>query len=199
MKKLLVLLGILAAFSFVACNKEADPVNPPASDPIENPTDTPDVPDTPDTPDTPDEPEVPAEIVLFDPANYDGEKIEIGGETFAKVTVDGYDTTFPISPAIDCSGVTTFKAKLCAPEANANFNLSVKIADKDNADISAIPLYGLVTEPKDCKAGFSEKQSWNTVSETKLAAILQPMVQDSTAGYKEQSGVIVYIGKIIAE
>ena len=41
MKKLLVLLGILAAFSFVACNKEADPVNPPASDPIENPTDTP--------------------------------------------------------------------------------------------------------------------------------------------------------------
>ena len=36
MKKLLVLLGILAAFSFVACNKEADPVNPPASDPIEN-------------------------------------------------------------------------------------------------------------------------------------------------------------------
>ena len=47
MKKLLVLLGILAAFSFVACNKEADPVNPPASDPIENPTDTPDVPETP--------------------------------------------------------------------------------------------------------------------------------------------------------
>lgn len=36
MKKLLVLLGILAAFSFVACNKEADPINPPASDPIEN-------------------------------------------------------------------------------------------------------------------------------------------------------------------
>ena len=46
MKKLLVLVGILAAFSFVACDKEADPVNPPASDPIENPTDTPDVPDT---------------------------------------------------------------------------------------------------------------------------------------------------------
>ena len=69
MKKLLVLLGILAAFSFVACNKEADPVNPPASDPIENPTDTPDVPDTPDTPDvpdTPDEPEAPTEIVLFE-------------------------------------------------------------------------------------------------------------------------------------
>lgn len=63
MKKLLVLVGILAAFSFVACNKEADPVNPPASDPIENPTDTPDVPDTPDTPDVPD---TPAEIVLFE-------------------------------------------------------------------------------------------------------------------------------------
>ena len=50
MKKLLVLLGILAAFSFVACDKEADPINPPASDPIENPTDTPDTPDVPDTP-----------------------------------------------------------------------------------------------------------------------------------------------------
>ena len=50
MKKLLVLLGILAAFSFVACNNEA---NPPASDPIENPTDTPETPETPDVPDTP--------------------------------------------------------------------------------------------------------------------------------------------------
>ena len=62
MKKLLVLVGILAAFSFVACDKEADPVNPPASDPIENPSE----PDTPDVPDTPDEPETPAEIVLFE-------------------------------------------------------------------------------------------------------------------------------------
>ncbi len=37
MKKLLVLLGILAAFSLMGCPKDPkDPVNPPASDPIEN-------------------------------------------------------------------------------------------------------------------------------------------------------------------
>ncbi|MBE6350665.1 MAG: hypothetical protein E7062_07985 [Spirochaetaceae bacterium] len=60
MKKLLVLVGILAAFSLMGCPK--DPVNPPASDPIENPSE----PDTPDVPDTPDEPETPAEIVLFE-------------------------------------------------------------------------------------------------------------------------------------
>ena len=45
MKKLLVLVGILAAFSLMGCPK--DPVNPPASDPIENPTDTPVEPEAP--------------------------------------------------------------------------------------------------------------------------------------------------------
>lgn len=149
-------------------------------------------------PTPPKEEEKPAELVIFDPATYDGEKVEIGGEKFAVFTVDGYKTTFEINP-LDCSNVSKFKAKLCAPEENANFNLTIKIADKDNADISSIPLYGLVKEPKLCEAGFAKQESWNTVSETKLAAILQPMVQDSTADYAAQSGVVVYVGKITAE
>lgn len=198
MKKLLVLLGILAAFSFVACNKEADPINPPASDPIENPTDTPDVPDTPETPDTPAEPEVPAEIVLFDPANYDGEKIEIGGETFAKVTVDGYNTHFPIT-AIDCSKYKKFTAKLAGAEDDAGLQLNVVIKDASFGDIATISMKPIAQEAKSyVKEGFDEKTNWNNVSETKIAANIQPMVQDTTA-YQAQSGVVVYIGKIIAE
>ena len=47
MKKLLVLVGILAAFSLMGCPKDPkDPVNPPASDPIENPAE----PETPAAP-----------------------------------------------------------------------------------------------------------------------------------------------------
>ena len=186
MKKLLVLLGILAAFSFVACNKEADPVNPPASDPIENPTDTPDVPDTP------------AEIVLFDPANYDGDTIEIDGEKFAKLTVDGYNTHFPIT-AIDCSKYKKFTAKLAGAEDDAGLQLNVVIKDASFGDIATISMKPIAKEAKSyVKEGFDEKTAWNTVSETKIAANIQPMVQDTTA-YQPQSGVVVYIGKIIAE
>ena len=156
-------------------------------------------PEQPEDPAKPEKPEEkPTELVIFDPSTYDGEKVEIGGETFAVLTVDGYNTTFGINP-LDCSNVSKFKAKLCALEENAKFNLTIKIADKDNADISSIPLYGLVKEPKICEAGFAVKQDWNTVSETKLAEILQPMVQDSSDDYKAQSNVVVYVGKITAE
>ena len=79
MKKLLVLLGILAAFSFVACDKEADPVKPPISDPIENPA----------------EPEAPA----FD-GNVDLTKLAEYDETAGGLVkdfgtaVNGYDVAF---------------------------------------------------------------------------------------------------------
>ena len=174
MKKLLLIASALLAFSFFGCTPstgKSDAATPDAK---------------------------PTELVIFDPATYDGETVNIDGEVFAVITVDGYNTKIEIDP-LDCSSVSKFKAKLCAKEANANFNLTIKIADKDNADISSIPLYGLVKEPKLCEAGFAKKESWNTVSETKLAAILQPMVQESKDPYKEQSGVVVYVGKITAE
>ena len=173
MKKLLLIASALLAFSFFGCNQPGSPASNPAQSGAK-------------------------ELVLFDPATYDGEKVEIDGEVFAKITVDGYNTTIDIGP-LDCSSVSKFKAKLCAPEANADFNLTAKIADKDNADISSIPLNGLVTDPTPCEAGFAKQESWNTVSETKLAAKLQPMVQDSTDGYAAQSGVVVYVGKVTAE
>ena len=189
MKKLLLIASALLAFTFFGCEQPSNPSSPDTgnSDVV---TPTPD--------DSTGGDEKPKELVLFDPATYDGEKVEIDGEEFAVITVNGYKTTIEIDP-LDCSSVSKFKAKLCAQEANANFNLTIKIADKDNADISSIPLYGLVKEPKLCEAGFAKKESWNTVSETKLAAILQPMVQESKAPYKEQSGVVVYVGKITAE
>lgn len=174
MKKLLLIASALLAFSFFGCSNPSNSKD--NSDPNTKPT----------------------ELVIFDPETYDGETVEIDGEVFAVITVDGYETKIEIDP-LDCSSVSEFKAKLCAPEANANFNLTIKIADKDNADISSIPLYGLVKEPKLCEAGFAKQESWNTLSETKLAAILQPMVQESKAPYKEQSGVVVYVGKITAE
>ena len=175
MKKLLLIASALLAFTFFGCNQ---PGSPSAQTPAQSGA---------------------KELVLFDPATYDGEKVEIGGEVFAKITPDQYNTTINIDPPLDCSSVSKFKAKLCAPEANAGLNLTIKIADKDNADISSIPLYGLVTEPTSCEVGFSKKEEWNTVSETKLAAKVQPMVQESTEPYAAQSGVVVYVGKVTAE
>ena len=174
MKKLLLIASALLAFSFFGCTPstgKSDAATPEAK---------------------------PTELVIFDPATYDGETVEIDGEVFAVITVDGYNTRLEIDP-LDCSSVSKFKAKLCSREAIDNFNLTIKIADKDNADISCISLYGLVKEPTPCEAGFAKKESWNTVSETKLATILQPMVQESKAPYAEQSGVVVYVGKITAE
>ena len=199
MKKLLLIASALLAFSFFGCEQ---PSNSSTSDTGKSdvvdklPDDSTGGDETTGGEETP-TPE-PTELVIFDPATYDGDTVEIDGEVFAVITVDGYSTTIEIDP-LDCSSVSKFKAKLCAPEANANFNLTAKIADKDNADISSISLYGLVKEPTLCEAGFAKQESWNTVSETKLAAILQPMVQDSTANYAAQSGVVVYVGKITAE
>ena len=138
MKKLLLIASALLAFTFFGCTPSTNP-DTGKSDVV---TSTPD--------DSTGGDEKPKELVLFDPATYDGETVEIDGEVFAKITVDGYNTTIEIDP-LDCSSVSKFKAKLCAPEANANFNLTAKIADKDNADISSISLYGLVEEPKLCE------------------------------------------------
>ena len=139
------------------------------------------------------------EKVLFDPATFEGETIELDGELYAVVTVDGYNTTFKIDPAVDCSAVSSFKAKMCAKEANAQYNFTVKIADESGFDISSMNYYNVESTPKVCSAGYAEKTDWNTVSETNIATTLQPMVQDSANGYAAVSGFVVYIGKVYAE
>lgn len=139
------------------------------------------------------------EKVLFDPATFEGETIELDGELYAVVTVDGYNTTFKIDPAVDCSAVSSFKAKMCAKETNAQYNFTVKIADESGADISSMNYYNVESTPKVCSAGYAEKTNWNSVSETNIATTLQPMVQDSANGYAAVSDFVVYIGKVYAE
>lgn len=139
------------------------------------------------------------EKVLFDPATFEGETIELDGELYAVVTVDGYNTTFKIDPAVDCSAVSTFKAKMCAKEANAQYNFTVRIADEFGADISSMNYYNVESTPKVCSAGYAEKAEWNSVSETNIATTLQPMVQDTANNYAAVSGFVVYIGKVYAE
>jgi len=187
MKKSLLLLAAVATLSFVfmGCPKGTDtPDNPSSTNVDAGGEDT------------------PAEIVVFDPATVEsvatGEIVDVEGTKYWKVTVDGYNTTLTV-PDVNLTGKTTFKCTMYGETANANFNLTVKLADKDNADISSIAMYGLVTTPTEKSAGKAEKQSWNTVSESMICTTVQPMVQDSTANYAAQSGVVVFIGKIIAE
>lgn len=139
------------------------------------------------------------DTILFDPEkDWKGETTEIDGETYAVVTVDGYDTVIDVN-AVDCSKVSMFLVKCAAKEKNTNFNLKICIKDKDTADISS-PSYNQVdTSVKEISAGFDEKTDWNKISETKIAEKIQPMVQDSSNNYAEQSDVVVYIGKIVAK
>lgn len=139
------------------------------------------------------------DTILFDPAkDWTGETTEIDRETYAVVTVNGYDTVIDVS-AVDCSKVSMFLVKCAAKEKNENFNLTIGIKDKESADVSS-PAYNKVdTSVKEISASFAEKTQWNEISETKVVEKIQPMVQDSSDAYKEQSDVVVYIGKIVAK
>lgn len=141
------------------------------------------------------------ELVIFEPGVTQlpfGEIVKVGKQKFLKVTVDGYGTAIEI-PAVDCTGKNTYEAVCFAENANENFNLTLGLKDDGYADISSPAMYGLVTEPQTEMAGNAEKQPWNSLSESRVCSIIQPMVQDSTDGYREQYGVVVYIGKIIAK
>lgn len=146
------------------------------------------------------------EIVLFDPEKSDYELKDIGGEKYAVITVDEYKTVIKTDKA-DCSKMTKFTAKFCAAEAKKNFNVTIGIKDKGVGDdgkekfndISNPVWYEVGDVPTEKEAGFAEKTDWNTVSETKIVEVIQPMVQDSSAGYAAQSGVVIYLGKVIAK
>lgn len=140
-------------------------------------------------------------VVVFDPAvdgaKY-GEVVKVNGESFLKITVDGYQTVLSIDP-VNCSGKTEFTSIAYAAESNEKFNLSIYLKDEGFADISNIPFYQIKTDVTPLTAGPAKKESWNTVSKTKICTVIQPMVQDATKNYAPQSGVTVYIGKIIAK
>ena len=145
-------------------------------------------------------------ITVFDPATYSGkvgEVVEKDGVKYLKVKPDGYNTTigdFFDGDGIDLSGKTKFKAVMFGEKANAAVNFAIKLADKDNADISSIYMYQISAEPTEKEAGVAKKESWgNTVSETFLCAKIQPMVQDGEEPYGVRNDTTVYIGKITAE
>ena len=102
MKKLLVLVGILAAFSLMGCPKDPkDPVNPPASDPVDTPT----------------------EVVIFDPATYTAEGVEIvdlDGEKFAKVVVDGYSSTIKLPEVLKDLEIASVTGKVKVEKGDAS-------------------------------------------------------------------------------
>ena len=141
-------------------------------------------------------------VTVFDPATYKGdagEVVEEDGASYLKITVDGYKTTIGLDPAVDLKGKTKFKAVMFGEKDNADLQFVVKLADADNGEISSITMASISKSPSEEEAGVSEKQDWNTISETFLCAVIQPMVQDKNANYGSTSGNTVYIGKITAE
>ena len=147
-------------------------------------------------------PAAPEPITVFDPATYTGDAgkvVDKEGAKYLEITVNGYGTTIGLDPAVDLKGKTKFKAVMFGEKDNADLQFVVKLADADNGDISSITMASISKSPSTEEAGVSEKQDWNTISETFLCAVIQPMVQDKTAGYGATSGNTVYIGKITAE
>ncbi len=140
----------------------------------------------------------PAPCVIFDPATYYGETEVIDGELFAKITVDGYNSIISLNQEIDCSFFTTFKAKFAIKEYNPDYQIIIVIKDSSFNDVSEFTNYDVDINPSVYEAGFAEEKGWNTVSETKIAYYIQPVVQEKT-NYSALSDVTIYIGKIWAE
>ncbi len=46
---------------------------------------------------------------------------------------------------------------------------------------------------------LQKKESWNQISDTMVCDKIQLFVQENTEPYGVQSGVVVYLGKVIAE
>ena len=164
MKKLLLIASALLAFTFFGCEQ---PSNSTGGDE-----------------------EKPTELVIFDPATYDGETVEIDGEKFVKITVDGFSTWFDINE-VDCSGYNKIIAKMCAPEYHDDkeYYLGVYTSDWRNVapDLDMRPI---LSTPTDVEAEIAP--DYTTVSR------IQPMVM-STTDSSGVNGVVVYIGKITAK
>ena len=159
-KKLLLIASALLAFSLFGCSNQSNPKD-----------------ETPSN-----------ELVIFDPATYDGEKVEIAGETFAVFTVDGYSTYFKIDP-VDCSAATEISAKVCGKEADSGKQFLVGIKNSDYKDVTSIAMNPIVDTPTVLTG---------KIGDIKTVEVIQPMVQ-STADWSAQRGVVVYVGKITAK
>ena len=184
MKKLLVLVGILAAFSLMGCGD--DPVNPPASDPVVDDT-----------------------VVIFDPATYEGEGVEIvdlDGEKFAKVVVDGYNSTIKLPEVLKDLAITSVTGKVKVEKGDASpiqwaVQFMNEAADKQAAafsgqDFDTVKEYTSKWGTDFSYTDYSTGSAKPAIGVNECAGI-QVYAQDS--GYQAVSGAIMYVGKIIAE
>lgn len=141
LKKVWMLALLAAGFAMViGCSSGSsdDDTKEPTPNPTENPTDPGDK--TPET-----EP--------------DG-VVEIDGEKYYRVTVDGYKTTIGLDPAVDLKGKTKFKAVMFGEKDNADLQFVVKLADADSMErflLSSWPLYQKAQVKK--KPGFLRNKS----------------------------------------
>ena len=187
MKKLLVLVGILAAFSLMGCGD--DPVNPPASDPVVDDT--------------------PTEVVIFDPATYEGEGVEIvdlDGEKFAKVVVEGYNSYIKLPAVLKDLAITKVKGKVKAEAGSATGTKQwavqfMTVENKSQAAAFGDQTFNVV---KEYTSNYGETFNFIDYNNGGVAATgsnevesLQVYVQDSS--YQAVSGAIMYVGKIIGE
>lgn len=140
--------------------------------------------------------------VVFDPYKTDCyfgdgmEFVDIEGKRYLKVIVDGYNTFIYRYSSINLSGCTSFKAEMFGTEGNEAFNYSVKLMDSEFKDISLITMDSITDVLTDCSSGIA-KESWK--SDTMVCDYIQLFVQENTEPYGVQSGVVVYLGKVIAE
>ena len=170
MKKLLLIASALLAFTFFGCT--------PSTNPDTGKSDA----ATPEA--------KPTELVIFDPATYDGDTVEINGEKFVKITVNGFSTWFDINE-VDCSGYNKIIAKMCAPEYHDDKEYYLGVYTSDWVNVApGLAMQPILSTPTDVEAKIAT--DYTTVSR------IQPMVM-STTDWSEVNGVVVYIGKITAK
>ena len=186
MKKLLVLLGILAAFSTVACNN--------------NNTGTSDAVDTGNNGAT--------EVVIFDPATYEGEGVEIvdlDGEKFAKVVVDGYSSYIKFPTALKDLSIKKIKGKIKVEKGDAAaIQWAAQFMGADNSGQAASFNGNTFDEVKEFESNWGPDYSYTDYNNGGVTAYgvnscesIQVYAQDSS--YSAVTGAIIYVGKIIGE
>lgn len=139
------------------------------------------------------------DVVIFEPGvtpAKGGEVVEVDGEKYFKVKCYGYDTSFKI-PEVDCSSFTEFEATVYVDKENLKYQVVVAIKDSGYADIANPTVVGLKVEPQVGTAAHEVQQSWNKLSKSNIAAVIQPMVQDGAAPFNPHN-YTVYIGKVVA-
>ena len=139
------------------------------------------------------------DVVIFEPGvtpAKGGQVVEIDGQKYFKIKCYGYDTSFKI-PAVDCSNFTEYEAVIYVDKENLKWQATLGIKDAGYADIASPCATELKVEPQTVKVGPAKQESWNKLSKSKKAEMIQPMVQDNSGAYNPHNYTL-YIGKIVA-